>query len=148
MVPDEVDDTQIEGSKPVEADTVADKEVLKATNKEDGGQTLKSVDKKPACQNSNRASSGTRDGLVCYNWDILADGHKEKYPKDHISLHCVQRAGRVLLMSCFNMLKERQKMSNIFFHTDVTLVDGSNLQGGRWQSMPWYPDTPETGTAL
>ena len=39
VVPDEVDDTQIKGSKPVEADTVADKEVPEATNKEDDGQT-------------------------------------------------------------------------------------------------------------
>ena len=48
VVPDKVDDTQIEGSEPVEADTVADKEVPKATNKEDGAQTSKSADKKPA----------------------------------------------------------------------------------------------------
>ena len=39
-------------------------------------------------------------------------------------------------------------MSNIFFHMDVTLVDGSTLQGGEWPSVPWYPDTPETGAAL
>ena len=39
-------------------------------------------------------------------------------------------------------------MSDIFFHTDVTLVNGSTLQGGEWQSVPWYPDTPETGAAL
>ena len=36
VVPDEVDDTQIKGSKPAEADTVTDKEVPKTTNKEDG----------------------------------------------------------------------------------------------------------------
>ena len=82
------DEEDIEGSKPVEADTVADK-VPEATNKKDGGQTLKSVDKKPAQKHSNRASSGTQDGPVCYNRDILADGHKDKYPKDHISVHCV-----------------------------------------------------------
>ena len=46
------------------------------------------------------------------------------------------------------MLPERQKMSNIFFHTDVTLTDGSTLQGGEWPGVPWYPDTPETGAAL
>ena len=122
VVPDEVHDTQIEGLKPVEADTVADKEVPKATNKE--------------------------NGPVCYDRDILADGHKDKYPKDHISIHCIQRAGRVLLMNCFGILKEEQKMSDIFFHTDVTLVNGSTLQGGEWPSVPWYPDTPETGAAL
>ena len=72
VVPDEVDDTQIEGSKPAEADTVTDKEVPKATNKEDGGQTSKSVDKKPVHKCSNRASSGSR-GPVCYDWDILTD---------------------------------------------------------------------------
>ena len=54
VVPDEVDDTQIKGSKPAEADTVTDKEVPKATNKEDGGQTSKSMDKKPVHKCSNR----------------------------------------------------------------------------------------------
>ena len=39
-------------------------------------------------------------------------------------------------------------MSDIYFHTDVTLVDGTTLQGGEWPSVPWYPDTPETGAAL
>ena len=147
MVPDKVDNTQMEGSKPVKADTVADKEVPEATNKEDGSQTSKSTDKKPAQKHSNRASSGTQDGPVCYNRDIPIDGHKDKYPKDHISIHCVQGARRGLLMSCFGMLKEEQKMSNIFFHMDITLVDGSTLQGGKWPSVPWYPDTPETGIA-
>ena len=92
VVPYEVDDTHIKDLKPVEADTVTDKEVPEATNKEDGGQTLKSMDKKPAQQHSYRASSGTQDGLVCYNRDILTDGHKDKYPKDHISIHCVVSA--------------------------------------------------------
>ena len=55
---DEVDDTQIKGSKLVEANTVTDK-VPEATNKEDGGQTWRSTDKKPAQKHSNRASSGT-----------------------------------------------------------------------------------------
>ena len=92
MVPDKVDDTQIKGSKPVEADTVTD-EVPEATNKEDGSQISKSMDKKPAQKHNNRASSGTQDGLVCYDRDILTDGHKDKYPKDHISIHYIQRAG-------------------------------------------------------
>ena len=39
-------------------------------------------------------------------------------------------------------------MANIFFHMDTTLVDGLTLQGGEGPSMPWYPDTPETGAAL
>ena len=59
VVPDEVEDTQIEGLKPVKADTITDKEVPEATNKEDGGQTSKSTHKKPSQQHSNRASSGT-----------------------------------------------------------------------------------------
>ena len=58
VVRDEVDDTQIKGSKPVKADTVTD-EVPEATNKEVGSQTSKSKDKKPAQKHSNRASSGT-----------------------------------------------------------------------------------------
>ena len=60
---------------------------------------------------------------------------RPKYPKDHISIHCIQRAGRVLLMSSFGMLKDSQ-MSDIYLHTDVTLVDGSNLQGDDWPSVP------------
>ena len=106
LVPDEVDDTQIEGLKPAEADTVTGKEVPKATNKEDGSQTLKSMDEKPVHKCSNRASSGSQDDPVCYDRDILADGQKDKYSKDHISVHCIQRAGRVLLINCFGMLKE------------------------------------------
>ena len=43
---------------------------------------------------------------------------------------------RVLLMSSFNMLKDSQKMSDIYFHTDITLVDGSTLQDGEWPSVP------------
>ena len=74
VVPDKVDDTQIKGSKPFEAIPVADKEVPKATNKEDGGQTLKSVNKDPARQHSKKTSSGTQDGPVCYDQDVLTDG--------------------------------------------------------------------------
>ena len=48
-------------------------------------------------------------------------------------------------MSSFGMCKERQKMSDIYFHTDITLVNGSILQGGEWPSVLWYPDTSETG---
>ena len=136
MVVCEVDDTQIEGSKPVEADTVADQEVPEATTKEDGSQTSKSADKKPAHQHSNRASSRTQDCPVCYDRDILTDGHKDKYPKDYISIHCVQRAGRVLLMSCFGILKEEQKMSNIFFHPDITLVDDQLCRAVSGQVYP------------
>ena len=51
-------------------------------------------------------------------------------------------------MNCFGMLKEEQNMCDIFFHIDFTLVDGSTLVGGEWPSVPWYPDTPETGAAL
>ena len=38
-------------------------------------------------------------------------------------------------------------MSDIYFHTDITLVDGSTLQDGEWPSVPWYPDTPKVGAA-
>ena len=106
------------------------------------------MDKKPVHKHSYRASPGSQDGPVCNDRDILTGGQKDEYPKDHISIHCFQRAGRLLLMNCFGMLKEEQKMSDIFFHTDVTLVDGSTLQVGEWPSVPWYPDTPETGAAL
>ena len=148
VVPDKVDDTQVESSKPVGAISSADKEVPKATNKGGGGQTLKSVDKNPTHQHNNKASSGTQDGPVSYDQSILTKGCKDKYLKDHISVHCVQQAGQVLCMSCFDMLLEKQKMLNIFFHTDVILADGSTLQGGKWPGMSWYPDMPETGAAL
>ena len=48
VVLDEVNDTQIKGSKPVDAIPVAHKEVPKATNKEDGGKILKSAAKNSA----------------------------------------------------------------------------------------------------
>ena len=38
-------------------------------------------------------------------------------------------------MSSFSMLKEGQKMSDIFY-MDATLVDGLILQGGEWPSVP------------
>ena len=47
VVPDEEDDTQMEGLKPAGADTLTDNEGQKETNKDDG-QTSKPVDKKPA----------------------------------------------------------------------------------------------------
>ena len=59
VVPDKVDDTQIEVSKPAKAGTLTDNEVPEATNKEDGSQTSKSTDKKPVQKCSNRASSGS-----------------------------------------------------------------------------------------
>ena len=148
VVPDKVDDTQVESSKPVGAVSPADKEVQKATNKSSGGQTSKSADKTPTGQPSNKASSGARDRPICYDQSILTEGCRDKYPKDHISVHCVQQVGRVLLMSCFNMLPEKQKMLNIFFHMAVTPTDGLTLQGGEWPSMPWYPDLSETRAAL
>ena len=47
VVPDEVDDAQIEGLKPVGADTLPDNEGQEAINKEDDGQTSKPTYKKP-----------------------------------------------------------------------------------------------------
>ena len=67
VIPDEVDDTQVESSKPVGAISAADKEIQKATNKSGGGQTSKSADKNQNHQHSNKASSGTRDSPVCYD---------------------------------------------------------------------------------
>ena len=148
VIPDEVDDTQVESSKPVGTVSAADKEVRNTTKKSGGSQTSKSADKNPTLQHSNKASFGAWDGPVCYDRSILAEGCKDKYLKDHISVHCVQWAGQVLLMSCFDMLPEKQKMSNIFFHADVTLTDGLTLQGGKWPDMLWYLDTPETRAAL
>ena len=89
VVPDEVDDTQVKSSKPVRAASATEKEVQKATNKNSGGQTLKSVDKNPNGQPSNKASSGMRNGPVCYDRSILTKGHRDKHPKDHILVHCV-----------------------------------------------------------
>ena len=67
VVPYKVDNTQVESSKPVGAISTADIEVQKATLKSGGSQTLKSADKNPIDQPSNKASSGTRDSPVCYN---------------------------------------------------------------------------------
>ena len=140
VVPDEVYDAQTEGLNLAGPDTLPNNEGQEATNKEDDGKILKPTDKKPVQKHSNRASSGSRDGLVCYNKDVVARGQKDKYPKNHISVHCIQWAGRVLLMHSFDMLKDSQKMSDIYFQTDVT--------DGEWPSIPWCPDTPETGAAI
>ena len=147
VVLDKEDDAQMEVSKAAGADTLTDNEGQEETNKEDDGQTLKPADKKPVWKGSNRTSPGSWDGPVSYDKDVLAKGRKTKYPKDHMSVNCVQRAGRVLLMCSFDMLKNSQKMSDIYFHTNVTLVGGSTLQGGEWPNVPWYPDTPKAGAA-
>ena len=59
VVPDKVDDVQIEGSKPAGANTLANNEGQEETNKVDDGQTSKPTDKKPVQKCSNRASSGS-----------------------------------------------------------------------------------------
>ena len=51
-------------------------------------------------------------------------------------------------MSSFGMLIKKHKMSDIYFHRDITLVDGSTLQGDEWQSVPWYSVTSEPGASL
>ena len=58
VIPDEVDDTRVERSKPVGAISAADKEVRNTTKKSGGSQTSKSADKNPTLQHSNKASSG------------------------------------------------------------------------------------------
>ena len=77
VVPDEVDDTQIEGLKPAEADSRRQGS-SKSYQQRGWWQTLKSMDKKPVHKCSNRASSGSQDGPVCYNRDIFADGQKDQ----------------------------------------------------------------------
>ena len=74
VIPDEVDDAQIEGLKPVGADTLTDNEGQEVTNKKDGGQTLKPTDKKTVQKCCNWASSGSWDGPVSYDKDILTKG--------------------------------------------------------------------------
>ena len=114
-------------------------------NKEENEQLNKANGKKIPRKWDNWSSSGSQDGLVCHDKDTLDKGQKLKYPKDHISVHVTQRTGRVVLMDAFGLLKEGQNKSDIFFNTDVTLVDGTILQGGEWPSVPWYPHTPTTG---
>ena len=59
VVPDEVDDAEIEGLKLVGTDTLPNNEGQEATNNEDDGKTSKPTDKKPVQKCSNRASSGS-----------------------------------------------------------------------------------------
>ena len=89
VVTDEEDDAQMESSKPAGAYTLTDNEGQEETNKEDDSKTLKPANKKPAQKHSNRASSGSPHGPVSYDKDILAKSQKTKYPKDHISIHCI-----------------------------------------------------------
>ena len=51
-------------------------------------------------------------------------------------------------MNCFGMLHEKQKVSDIIFHMDITLEDGLTLLGGKWPGMAWYPNMPEISAAL
>ena len=67
VVPDKVDDTQVESLKQVGAPSATGKEVQKAANKSSGGQTSKSADKNQTGQPSNKASSQMRDRPVCYD---------------------------------------------------------------------------------
>ena len=48
VIPDEADDVPIETSKSARNDTLPDNEGQDGTNKEDGNQTAKSGDQKPA----------------------------------------------------------------------------------------------------
>ena len=73
VVPDEEGDAQMEGLKPAGADTLTDNEGQEETNKEHDGQTSKPADKKPVQKHSNRAS-GSQDGPVSYNKNVLAKG--------------------------------------------------------------------------
>ena len=113
VIPDEVDNAPAKSLGPVEAISVIDREVQKTTDKSDGGQTSKSAGKNLTCQHSGKASSATRDRPVSYDRNFLTEGCKDKYLKDHIYLHCVQQAGRVLLISCFNMLPETENVKHI-----------------------------------
>ena len=74
VVPDEEDDTQIKTSKSAGDDTLPDNEGQEGTNKEDGNQTAKPVGKKPVQKYGNQASSGSQDGLVSFDKDILTTG--------------------------------------------------------------------------
>ena len=74
VVPDREEDAQMEGLKPAGADTLEDNEGHEETNKEDDGQTSKPADKKPVQKHSNRASSGSQDGPVSYDKDVLTKG--------------------------------------------------------------------------
>ena len=74
VVPDKEDDTQIETSKSAEDNMLQDKEGQEETNKEDGNQTAKPGDKKQVQEHGNWASSGSQDGPVSHNKDILTAG--------------------------------------------------------------------------
>ena len=90
VVPNEADDTQVGSSKPEGAVSAADEEVQKTSDKSGGGHISKSADKNMTHHCSNKSSSGTRDGPVCYDQSILTEGCKDKCLQDHISVYCVQ----------------------------------------------------------
>ena len=74
----------------------------------------------------------------------------------HLDLEMVQSAtiGTSLLMVIRTSIQRTISPFTAFrgqaesFHTNITLVNGSTLQGDEWPSVPWYPDTQETGAAL
>ena len=73
MIPDE-DDAQMEDSKPAGANTLTDNEGQQETNKEDGDQTAKPADEKTVQKCGKWASSGSQDGPVTYDKNILTKG--------------------------------------------------------------------------
>ena len=88
VIPDEEDDAQIKTLKSAGDGTLPDNEGQEGTSKEDGDQTAKFGDKKPDQKHGNQASSGSQDGPVSYDKEILNIDQKTKYPRDHISVHC------------------------------------------------------------
>ena len=116
VIPDEVGDALVESSGPVKA---VDREVQKLPTK-------RVVVKPQSLQARTWLINKWKRLYLEHRMDLsamikisLPRDARTSIRKDHIFVHCVQWSGQVLLMSCFGMLPEGQKMLNIFFHTDI-----------------------------
>ena len=103
---------------------------------------------------------GTEEASTCFN--VLASQDEASYEVilDEVDDALAESSGPAKAVSA--VAREVQKTmdksdgsqtsksvgKNIFFHTDVTLADGSNLLGDEWPGVFWYPDMPEAGAAL
>ena len=74
VVPDKEDDTQIKTSRSAGDNMLQDNEGQEETNKEDGDQAAKPDDKKPVGMPGTQPSSGSQDGLVSVDRDVLTKG--------------------------------------------------------------------------
>ena len=73
--------------------------------------------------NDDKKPTGPRDSSVLHDPAVLAVGRISKSASDHVSIRVVQWIIRVHLLTFSNLMGQNE-LSNIFFLTTVTCLDG------------------------